>query len=85
MIMIRNYLLSLKVINYLYSIKFIRYLYKVVLYSYYCIRILPLYAVGAVSSLAPRKKTLWLFGSRGGDDFSDNTKYLFLYNIYFLK
>jgi CDP-glycerol glycerophosphotransferase (TagB/SpsB family) len=79
MFIIRNYLLSLNEVNYLYSFKFIKYLYKVVLYSYYCIRILLLYFIGLVSSFSPRQNKLWLFGSRGGVDFTDNAKYLYLY------
>lgn len=33
----------------------------------------------ALSFLTPREETLWIFGSNGGEAFSDNSKYLFQY------
>ena len=74
-----NYLYTFKEIQYLHSIKIFRYLYKLIMYTYYIGRIIPLYALGLASSFVPRKKRLWLFGSRSGSDFTDNAKYLFLY------
>ena len=75
----KYYLRSFKAVQYLYSIKINRFLYYVVRYSYSAARLLPLYVLRGIFTLMSRRKSLWLFGARGGFTFSDNTKYLFLY------
>jgi len=67
----REYMSSDKIVRLLY--------YAIFRYPYFVVRNLFLYLLRGFSTLVPKRKNCWLFGSRGGYGYSDNAKFLFLY------